>query len=63
LGIATILSARTIVLMATGRDKARAIFRALKGKPLPDVPASFLQSFRGRLIVILDRAASSMLNV
>jgi len=63
LGIATILSAKTIVLMATGRDKARAIFRALKGKPTSDVPASFLQSFKGRLIVILDRDASSMLNV
>jgi len=62
LGIATILSARTIVLMAAGRDKAKAIFRALKGKPTPDVPASFLQCFKGRLIVILDRDASSLLN-
>ncbi|MEV7767629.1 glucosamine-6-phosphate deaminase [Microbacterium sp. NPDC086615] len=42
-GVATILSARRIVLVASGRAKARALRAALTGPVSADNPASFLQ--------------------
>lgn len=42
-GIATILEAREIVVLAFGAAKADALARALRGMPTTDVPASFLQ--------------------
>ena len=43
MGIATILRARRIVLVATGANKARAIMRTLCGTVTPRWPASMLQ--------------------
>lgn len=59
-GLETILSARRIVLVATGADKARAVAAALQGPVTPRVPASFL-SLHPRVEVLLDRAASRRL--
>src|SRR5579884_4063095 len=42
-GIATILDAREIILMATGADKAEVLARALNGEIDPSVPASALR--------------------
>ncbi|MCJ1708780.1 glucosamine-6-phosphate deaminase [Microbacterium sp. VKM Ac-2923] len=42
-GVATILSARRIVLVASGAAKAAALRAALTGPITPDNPASFLQ--------------------
>jgi glucosamine-6-phosphate deaminase len=60
MGIGTILSAREILLVATGRSKARAIRRMLAGRLSPAAPASFLQ-LHPNVRLVLDRAAAERL--
>ncbi|MBI4209992.1 MAG: 6-phosphogluconolactonase [Candidatus Diapherotrites archaeon] len=60
LGMRTIMSARKIVLIAAGREKARAIVRAFGKRPGQNVPASILQ-MHGNATVIVDRAAGRLL--
>ncbi len=60
MGIETILSARRIVLVATGPDKADAVAAALQGPVTTRCPASFL-SLHLALTVILDRGAAQRL--
>jgi glucosamine-6-phosphate deaminase len=57
MGMGTILTAASIVLIATGRSKAPAIRRMLNGCVTTRVPASFLQLHRD-VTLILDRAAA-----
>jgi glucosamine-6-phosphate deaminase len=57
-GIETILSARAILLVAVGREKAAAVAAALDGPVTPRCPGSFL-SLHPRLEVFLDRPAAS----
>ena len=57
MGIETILAARRILLVATGRSKARALARALDGPVGARCPASFL-SLHPALTVLADRAAA-----
>jgi glucosamine-6-phosphate deaminase len=57
MGIGTILAARAIVLIATGRSKARAVAAMLSGRVTTLVPASFLQLHRD-VTLVLDRAAA-----
>jgi glucosamine-6-phosphate deaminase len=57
MGIESILSARRLLLVAAGREKAKAIAAALHGPVTPRCPASFL-SLHPALTVILDRAAA-----
>ncbi len=56
LGIASILAAREIWLLATGPRKAAILGAALDGPVTPDVPASLLRGHPG-LRVIVDEAA------
>ena len=60
MGMATILHARRIVLLATGRTKARCVERTINGPLTPRTPASFLQLHRD-VEVWVDRAAASRL--
>jgi glucosamine-6-phosphate deaminase len=60
MGMATILQARSIVLLATGRSKAECIARAVHGPITPQLPASFLQLHRD-VDVIVDEAAAQKL--
>jgi glucosamine-6-phosphate deaminase len=60
MGVATILHARRIVVLATGRAKAGAVQRMIEGPVSPRMPASFLQLHR-HVDVWLDRAASARL--
>ncbi|HVC34185.1 MAG TPA: glucosamine-6-phosphate deaminase [Chloroflexota bacterium] len=55
-GIATILGARGIVLLATGQDKASIVARALTCAVAPSIPASALQ-LHPNVQVIADAAA------
>ena len=57
MGMATILQAARIVLVATGAGKARCVDRMLNGPVTPRLPASFLQ-LHGNTEVWLDRAAA-----
>jgi glucosamine-6-phosphate deaminase len=60
MGMATIFHARSIVLLATGPEKAEAVQRMLEGPITPRLPASFLQ-LHSDLTVMLDRAAAARL--
>lgn len=60
MGMATILQARSIVLLATGRSKAHCIAAALRGPITPQLPASFLQLHHD-VEVMLDAAAAAEL--
>jgi glucosamine-6-phosphate deaminase len=60
MGMATILHARRIVLLATGAAKAASVARTLNGPITPRVPASFLQ-LHPAAEVWLDRAAAARL--
>jgi glucosamine-6-phosphate deaminase len=62
MGIATILDARSIVLLATGAAKADALSRALRQSPNTDCPASALQ-MHDDVTVICDPAAAATLEV
>jgi glucosamine-6-phosphate deaminase len=57
-GIATILEAREIVLLATGTEKAEAIAAALLGPISTDCPASALRQ-HPRVRIICDEAAAA----
>lgn len=61
-GIANLLEARRIVLLAAGASKAEALRGALEGPLTPALPASFLQLAGERLEVIADEAAAALLH-
>jgi glucosamine-6-phosphate deaminase len=58
MGIATILAARSIVIVATGAHKADAVARALTGPMTAEVPASLLQSVAEKVTWVIDLAAA-----
>jgi glucosamine-6-phosphate deaminase len=58
MGIATILAARSIVVLATGEHKAEAVARALTGPMTPTLPASLLRSAAGQVLWIIDELAA-----
>jgi glucosamine-6-phosphate deaminase len=60
MGVATILEAREIALIATGEHKAGIVRRAVEGDVAPDVAATFLQH-HAHATVYLDRAAAAEL--
>ncbi len=60
LGVGTILSARHVLLLATGADKAAIIAKALQGPVTTRVPASLLQ-LHPRAVAVMDRAAARRL--
>ena len=62
MGMATILHAKRIVLLATGASKAGCVARMVRGPVTPHVPASFLQLHR-HAEVWLDRAAAAKLTM
>ena len=57
MGMATILGARSVVLVATGRKKADAVYGLVEGLITPQLPASFLQ-VHPRVTVMLDAQAA-----
>lgn len=58
MGIKNIMHAGKIVLLANGVEKANAIYKTIKGKITPEVPASILQLHRDVVIMIDEEAAS-----
>jgi glucosamine-6-phosphate deaminase len=60
MGMATILHARQVVLIATGKSKARCIERLVNGPLTTKLPASFLQLHRD-VELVLDTAAAERL--
>lgn len=60
MGIKTIMLAKKIILLASGKNKAQAIYKAIYGSVRPDAPASILQLHRD-VVVIVDKEAASLL--
>lgn len=60
MGVNQIMSAKKIVLIATGPKKAEAIRNMIKGEVTPQVPASILQN-HSDVEIFLDEAAASLL--
>ena len=54
-------SARKIVFMVTGKDKAKAVARAFGHTPDPTSPAAHVRPTAGELLVLLDPAAAKEL--
>lgn len=60
MGMATILQARAIVLLATGRSKAPCIERVVNGPVTTNLPASFLQLHHD-VAIMIDKVAAQRL--
>ncbi|KHM51813.1 glucosamine-6-phosphate deaminase [Anaerovibrio lipolyticus DSM 3074] len=60
MGIKTIMMAERVILLANGRNKARAVYKAVCGDVTPEAPASILQLHRD-VVVILDKEAAELL--
>ena len=60
-GLASIMRAKKIILIATGENKAQAVKDMLKGEKSEACPASVLQD-HADVTVILDEAAASLLS-
>ncbi len=61
MGVGTVMAARKVLLIATGKDKAEIVKKSFFGPVKPEVPASILQ-FHPDVTVILDEAAASLLD-
>ena len=57
-GVAPILAARSILVLALGAAKAEAVGLALTGPVTPRVPASLLRAANGKVTWMLDEAAA-----
>lgn len=60
MGLATIMRAKKILMIATGENKAEAIYNMIHGPKSTDCPASILQDHED-VTVILDKDAASKL--
>ncbi|MDQ6689198.1 MAG: PIG-L family deacetylase, partial [Gemmatimonadota bacterium] len=60
MGVATIMEAREIALVATGEHKAAIIARAVEGEPDPDVAATYLQRHQNAVFYVDHAAAADL---
>jgi len=60
MGIREIMQSKKILLLANGKNKAQAVYNAVKGEVNENCPASILQK-HGDAVIILDKEAASLL--
>lgn len=60
MGIKQIMQAKQILILASGKNKAAAVYKTVKGKVTEEVPASVLQ-LHPNCILIIDKEAASRL--
>ena len=60
MGISTILKAEKIILLASGKNKAKAIHNLVKGKVNEKWPVSYLRNHKN-IIVIVDKGAGRLI--
>lgn len=58
MGVATIMNARQILLIATGSAKAKAIYDTVKGPITPRCPASVLRLHQNAVLLLDEKAAA-----
>lgn len=61
MGIQSIMSAKTIILMAYGEQKSKAVKAMIEGPVTEELPASILQK-HDHAIIIVDKAAAALLS-
>ena len=61
MGIKNILDAETIILIASGKNKANAIKNIMTGVVDKNIPASALNLHKGKVYIIIDKEAASLL--
>ena len=61
MGIKNILNAETIILIANGKNKANAIKNIMSGVIDKNIPASALNLHKGKVYVIVDKDAASLI--
>ena len=59
MGIRSIMHAKQVLLIASGEDKAEAIYKSFWGPVTPEVPASVLQ-LHPNVVLVADDAALSL---
>lgn len=60
IGIKNIMNAKSVVLVASGKNKAKAVYGMVKGAVTPELPASILQ-LHPNVILVCDKDAASLL--
>ena len=63
MGVATIMEAREVALIATGEHKTAIIKRAVEGEPVPDVAATYLQDHPNAVFYVDPAAAADLTRV
>jgi glucosamine-6-phosphate deaminase len=63
MGVATIMDAAEVILLATGEHKARIVKRAVEGEVSPEVAATYLQSHPDATFFVDTAAASELTRV
>lgn len=63
MGIGTVLSAKNIILMAWGEDKAQVVKAVVEGEATSTIPASLLQEHRNITLFADDNAASLLTRI
>ncbi len=61
MGIKNIMNAKEVLLVASGENKAEAIYQLVHGEITEDFPASALKKHPGVVTVVADEAACSLL--
>lgn len=61
MGIGTIMAARRVLVVASGKDKAAIVRKAFLGPVTPEVPASILQFHPDAMVVVDEEAASELM--
>ena len=60
MGIKSIMQAKSILLVASGKSKAEALYKAIYGEIVPSVPASILQ-LHNNVTIVADEDALSII--
>jgi 6-phosphogluconolactonase len=61
LTLPAINAARTVIFLVTGEGKAEAARRAFRSEPTDRAPGSLVRPHSGELVLLLDKAAASLL--
>ena len=60
MGIGTVMAARKVILIATGKDKAEIVKKSFFGPVDPQVPASILQLHKNCVVILDEEAAGAL---
>lgn len=60
MGIKTIMNSKKIILLANGKEKAKAVKQAVQGPIMPEMPVSILQ-LHSDVTIIVDKEAGKLL--